>query len=181
MAEEQATAEKAALEAAEKTSAGKGGKKGGKSDARSKSAKAKSPEKSQSPKGSKKSSSPKSGKDKKGGKGSKPATPVLIEQVVEPPKEMEPQPGDENYIYVNEKVEEKMSKIICDYWDAIEVSYIDGSKYVFRKIRIEREQIIRYFFTIKTNFLEYLRRPDTKQIELESFIKVRKRDGLIYI
>jgi hypothetical protein len=88
------------------------------------------------------------------------------------PKNDEPQPGDDNYTYVVEKVEDKMAKIVCDYWDIIELSYINGSKFVFRKIRVEREQIIRYFFTIKTNFLDYLKRPDTKQIELEAFIKV---------
>lgn len=64
-----------------------------------------------------------------------------------------------------------MAKIICNHWDIVENSYIDNSKFVFRKIRNEREQIIRYFFTIKSNFKEYLKRPDTKQIEVESFVK----------
>lgn len=166
MAEEKEAAEKAAQEAAEKASA-KGSKKG----KRSKSPKSgKSPDKSVSPAKDKKSSSPKS-KGKKSGKGSKASTPVPPPIVEEPPKEEEPQPGDENYVFIGEKVEDHMAKIVCDYWDTIETSYINGTKFVFKKIRVEREQIIRYFYTIKSNFLDYLRRPDTKQIELESFIK----------
>jgi hypothetical protein len=133
-------------------------------------------DKSSSPKGSarKKSSSPKSGKGKKGKAKSKSPTPVPAQSLEEKPtgEPESPQPGADDYVYVNEKIEEKMAKIVSDYWDNIEVSYINGSKFVFRKIRIEREQIIRYFFTIKSNFLDYLKRPDTKQIELESFIKV---------
>lgn len=65
-----------------------------------------------------------------------------------------------------------MAKICCDYWDIIENGYIKNSKFVFRNIRYEREQIIRYLFNTKSDFVEYLKRPDAKQIEIESFIKV---------
>lgn len=65
-------------------------------------------------------------------------------------------------------------KILCDHWDVIEIGYINGVKFVFRKIRREREQIIRYFFEIKKNFFEFLTRPDTKQIEAENFVKVNQ-------
>ena len=65
----------------------------------------------------------------------------------------------------------KIAKIICDQWELVEITYTNGIKFIFRKIRKEREQIIRYLFQIKRNFLDYLKRPDTKQIELEFFIK----------
>lgn len=65
----------------------------------------------------------------------------------------------------------KIAKIICDQWELVEITYTNGIKFIFRKIRKEREHIIRYLFQIKRNFLDYLKRPDTKQIELEFFIK----------
>jgi hypothetical protein len=153
------------------------GKKGGKDSkaTNAKSPKAKSPDKSVSPKGSK-ATTPKS----KGKKGSKPATPVPAQTEApqvpkgdEPPQP--PQPGADDYTYVNEKLDMRMAKILSDHWDVIENTYINSSKFVFRRIRNEREQIIRYFFSIKSNFKEYLRRPDTKQIEVEVFVKVSQK------
>ena len=73
---------------------------------------------------------------------------------------------------MDEKLDAGLAKILCDHWDVIEGTYVNGSKHVFRKIRGEREQIIRYFFNSKTNFKQYLRRPDTKQLDVDSFIKV---------
>ena len=78
-------------------------------------------------------------------------------------------------MYVNEKIDSKLTKILCDLWDVVEIRYVNGVKFVFRKIRKEREQIIRYLFEIKRSFFEYLTRPDTKQIETENFIKVKKK------
>lgn len=164
---------KKAAEALEKEKLSPKSSAKGKKGAKSKSPKKdKSPDKSQSPKGSKKSLSPKS-KAKKGSKSSTPAPAEPQPAPVKPPSDENkpPQPGDEDYVYVNEKVDTRMAKILCDHWDIVESSYIDGTKFVFRKIRKEREQIIRYFFSIKKNYKEYLKRPDTKQILLESFIK----------
>jgi hypothetical protein len=103
--------------------------------------------------------------------------PASTQDQVPPPQVPEdttPQPGAVDYVYVNEKLDVKLSKILCEHWDVVESAYISGTKFVFRKIRREREQVIRYFFSIKSNFLDYLARPDTKQIELEAFIKVKK-------
>lgn len=171
-------AEKAAKEAAEggHTSpkmSGKGGKKGGGKDSKARSSpKAKSPAKSVSPKSPKKSTSPKSGKGKNVSKPSTPTVMPTVESPAPPSKPDEPQPGDDNWEYVDDKLDPRMAKIMCDHWDVVEGAYIDGSKHVFRKIRTEREQIIRYFFNSKSNFKQYLRRPDTKQLEVEFFIKV---------
>lgn len=136
--------------------------------------KSKSPEKSQSPKGKRqKSLSPKGGKRK-------PVTPVqpdpstLSQEVAVKETDSTPQPGKVGYVYVNERIDPKLIKILCDHWDVVEIGFINGVKFVFRKIRKEREQIIRYLFEIKKNFFEFLTRPDTKQIETENFVKVYK-------
>ena len=147
----------------------KGGKKGGKG--KSKSPKGgKSPDKG-SPKASAKPASP---KGKKGGKkGSKPTTPASEPQPVQPaqPKPVEIVPGSDEWIYVKEKIDPIMAKVLCEQWDLIENYYMSNSKFVFRKIRNEREQIIRYFFNIKSTFKEYLQRPDTKQEVVDMFVK----------
>ena len=135
--------------------------------------------KSKSPKGSKKAESPvKKSPTPKLKSRSKATTPVqavsqtpistarLDDGQPEPPK-----PGSSEWVYVDEAISEKISKILCDHWDVTETFYINNSKHVFRKIRAEREQIFRYFFNIKTNFKEYLKRPDTKQVYIDSFIK----------
>ncbi len=137
--------------------------------------------KSKSPKGSKLAESPvkKSPTPKPAKSRSKATTPVQgANTTIGTPlptarTEDEPsKPGSADWVYVDEKLNEKLAKIMCDHWDVTENSYLTNSKYVFRKIRAEREQIIRYFFTAKTNFKEYLRRPDTKQVYIDSFVKV---------
>lgn len=81
-------------------------------------------------------------------------------------------PGSHDWQYVEEKLDNKIARILCDHWDVTENSYIDNSKHVFRKIRAEREQIIRYFYNIKATFKEYLKRPDSKQVYVDAFVKV---------
>ena len=148
------------------------GKKGTK-DSKAGKSPAKSPAKSSSP--AKSGGKTPTSKNKKG---SKPVTPVpaqtevAVSALPKIDENLPPQPGAPNYVYISEKIDSRMSKVLCDHWDVIENTYMDSSKFVFRKIRSEREQIIRYFFNIKSNFKEYLRRPDIKQIEVESFIKV---------
>ena len=108
-------------------------------------------------------------------KGDKTKSPIPEDQATITTKSDEPaapQPGSDEWVYVAEKVDPRLAKILCDHWDLVENIYINGSKYVFRKIRTEREQIIRYFFNIKLNFKEYLRRPDTKQVYVDAFVKV---------
>jgi hypothetical protein len=75
-------------------------------------------------------------------------------------------------VYVNEKLSLLVARILCNHWDVVENSYVENAKFVFRKIRIDREDIIRYFFSIKKDFKEFLRRPDTKQEFVDNFLKV---------
>lgn len=74
-----------------------------------------------------------------------------------------------------------MAKILCNQWDVVENSYVENAKYVFRKIRVNKEEIIRYFFDMKTDFKEYLRRPDTKQEFVDIFIKVKNFLILLWV
>ncbi len=146
--------------------------------------------KSKSPKGSKKAPSPAPSKAKSptasklGKNRSKATTPVngmttptqsILTAaeindpslpVVEPAK-----PGSADWAFVDEKLDTTIAKILSDHWHVTEASYINNSKHVFRKIRSEREQVIRYFFSVKTTFKAYLRRPDSKQVFVDAFVK----------
>ena len=166
--------EKASIVPKVSAKGGKGAK--GAAAAKAKSPRAKSSDKSASPKGSKRGGSSKAKKGK-GKDSSKPSTPVPLptEQQLavrsEPSEPLALQPGSDEYAYLAEPIDTRMCKIMCDHWDVIENTYMGGTKFVFRKIRGEREHIVRYFHTIKTNFSEYLHRPDTKQIEIDAFVK----------
>ena len=56
-----------------------------------------------------------------------------------------------------------LARALAPYWEEIETNYINSSKVVFRKVRQERERIIRYLFNIRKNFVTFLKRPDHKQ------------------
>lgn len=163
--DEKAAAEREAAAAQTPSKSGKGKKDSKKDSKGTKSPKAQSPAKSKS---SRKSASPKP----KGKKESTPAPEVEAVQTPKPDEPQPPEPGSEDWQYVSEKLLDNVAKILCDQWDIVEDSYVEGSKYVFRKIRGDREKIIRYFFSIKQDFKEYLRRPDTKQEFIDTFIKM---------
>jgi len=84
-------------------------------------------------------------------------------------------PGSSDWAYVDDSLDTKIAKILCDHWDVTETCYMSGTKHVFRKIRSEREQCIRYFFETKRTFKEYLRRPDSKQVYVDAFVKEYNR------
>ncbi|XP_060552949.1 sperm flagellar protein 2-like isoform X2 [Ruditapes philippinarum] len=157
------------------------GKKGSRSsskESRSKSPKDKKRDKSGSPKrsaGSKDSakksrgSSPKSKK----GSGKKAKTP---EPEPEPEPEVPagpppPEPGSEEWEFVDQFINQNLAKVLADHWEHVENMYIKNGKFVFRKVRDERENIYRYFFQIRKDFLAYLRRPDHKQEFVSQFQK----------
>ncbi len=60
-------------------------------------------------------------------------------------------------------IKQSLAEALAPHWDNTESTYISGCKHVFRNIRLEREDIYHYFHTIRVNFEDYLRRPDTKQ------------------
>lgn len=103
----------------------------------------------------------------KEGKGSrvskKVKTPEPEPEPEAPPGTPPPQPGSDEWKYVNQSIKSEVANVLSPQWDMVEKSYIDGSKQMFRKIRYEREGIIRYFYQIRNDYLAYLRRPDHKQ------------------
>ena len=65
-----------------------------------------------------------------------------------------------------------LAQALCPYWDEIESTYIDSSKTVFRKVRQERERVIRHLYQMRKDFVAFLKRPDTKQDFLSQWQKV---------
>lgn len=54
---------------------------------------------------------------------------------------------------------QELAHILAQHWDNVENTYIDGTKFVFRQIRDERENIIRYFYSIRFTKLVLLHPP----------------------
>nr|XP_022317151.1 sperm flagellar protein 2-like isoform X9 [Crassostrea virginica] len=161
------------------------GKKSRPSSSRSKSPKDKdkkgrdksgSPKRSASSKkseaGSKKGSRGSSPKSKKGsGKKRKTPEPEPEPEPQEPTGPPPPEPGSEEWDFVDLPLEKELAEVLAKYWENVEQTYVGNSKHVFRKLRDERENIYRYFFQIKKDYLSYLRRPDNKQVYVNQWQK----------
>ncbi|XP_022100241.1 sperm flagellar protein 2-like isoform X2 [Acanthaster planci] len=74
-----------------------------------------------------------------------------------------PQPGSEDWVYVDEPIDEALALVLAPHWENTEATYVASSKHVFHNIRDERENIYHYFYKVRRDFEEYLRRPDSKQ------------------
>lgn len=179
-AEREAAAAAEAASAAETNLAVAPSAKGKRSTANAKSKSPKGSKKAVSPAPSQKPKSPTASKLAK--QASKATTPtghmtptqsIMTHETTETVESVKP--GSADWAYVCDALDNKIAKILCDHWDVTENCYINGTKHVFRKIRGEREQCIRYFFNIKTTFKEFLRRPDTKQVYLDAFVKEYNR------
>lgn len=172
-----------------KSRTGSGGKRSG-----SRGSAKESPGRSKSPKGKDKSASPKRKKSvdsaKKSGKGSRGSSPKSPKRgrsgkkgkSPEPEPEPEPEvptgppppePGSEEWEYVDLPIEDQLAEVLAPYWEAVENTYVASSKSSFRKIRDEREMIIRYFYQIRQDFIKFLKRPDHKQEFVTQWQKVR--------
>ncbi|GFR65233.1 sperm flagellar 2, partial [Elysia marginata] len=116
-----------------------------------------------------KGSSPKSA-GKKGSKKSKTPEPEP-EPEPEPTGPPPPKPGDEDWDFVDLPLDMDLAKVLVLHWEEIEKAYVNNSKSVFRNIRSERENIYRYLFQVRKDFLHYLRRPDCKQEYVEQWQK----------
>ncbi|KAL5265353.1 hypothetical protein ACHWQZ_G006182 [Mnemiopsis leidyi] len=89
----------------------------------------------------------------------------------EAPKPPEPKPGSDEWVYVDEPIPHDAANILFPQWELVEDSYLKLCKHTFKKIREERETIIRYFYSTKKNFLVFLQRPDNKQTFVTSWVK----------
>ncbi|VFV27941.1 kpl2 isoform cra_a [Lynx pardinus] len=79
--------------------------------------------------------------------------------IVPPP----PKPGSEEWVYVNEPIPEEMPSFLVPYWKLIENSYIDSIKTVLRHLREGQHVVLTYLYEVRTNFQQFLKRPDHKQ------------------
>jgi len=89
----------------------------------------------------------------------------------ETPKPPLPQPGSDEWEYVDEPIPHDAAHILFPQWELVQDSYLKLCKHTFKKIREERETIIRYFYSTKKNFLVFLQRPDNKQTFVTSWVK----------
>nr|KAG5711746.1 hypothetical protein BaRGS_023510 [Batillaria attramentaria] len=114
--------------------------------------------------GSRSASSKSPKRSKSGKKGSK-ATPEPEPEPEpeEPTGPPPPQPGDEEWEFVDLDIEKELAAVLADQWENVEKAYVSNCKHTFRQVRLERENIYRYFHQIRKDFLAYLRRPDHKQ------------------
>lgn len=76
---------------------------------------------------------------------------------------------------------QEIAAILSNYYDAVELNYIDACKLVFRNIRLERSYLIDHFYNVKVNFKVFLDRPDTKQEYVDVFVKVRYHLFIFYL
>ncbi|VDO80319.1 unnamed protein product [Schistosoma margrebowiei] len=81
-----------------------------------------------------------------------------------------PQPGDENYQYVELPVMNESAHLLWDLWNSTEAIYNQNLKSVFRQMRYLNSNIIPHMYHIKQQFYNYLYRPDSKQHFLNQFI-----------
>lgn len=104
-------------------------------------------------------------KSSKGGKGKKGKSP---EPEPEPEPEVSsgpppPKPGDPEWDFVDLGIEQDLASVLSGQWENVEKAYVSNCKHTFRHVREERENIYRYYYQIRKDFLSYLRRPDHKQ------------------
>ncbi|KAK3767112.1 hypothetical protein RRG08_017986 [Elysia crispata] len=145
-----------------------------KGSSKDKDKKSKSPKGKKSESGSAKGkgsrgSSPKSA-GKKGSKKSRTPEPEP-EPEPEPTGPPPPKPGDEDWDFVDLPLDMDLAKVLVMHWEEIEKAYVNNCKSVFRNIRSERENIYRYLFQVRKDFVHYLRRPDCKQEFVEQWQK----------
>ncbi|XP_078353910.1 sperm flagellar protein 2-like [Oculina patagonica] len=142
-----------------------------------KGTKSRSPTPPSSKKGSRsgsKSPSPSRKGSRPGSKGSRPgskrakspkkgAEEVEEEKPPEPQGPPEPEPGSEDWEYVDQPIDVNFAGVLTSQWESTEEVYIDSCKKVFGMIRHERELIHRYFYGTRKDFVAFLKRPDEKQ------------------
>ena len=83
------------------------------------------------------------GKKKGKSKTPSPAPPPVDLPPEEPAGPPPPQPGEPEWVYVDEPIAEDLVQALVPYWDNTESSYVKNLKFTFRQIRAERENIIR--------------------------------------
>lgn len=122
---------------------------------------------SKSPSASRKGSRPTSKGSRPGSKRAKSAKKSAEEPeeeiAPEPQGPPEPEPGSEDWEYVDQAIDADFAGVLVSQWENTEEVYVDSCKNVFGLIRRERELIHRYFYGVRKDFVAFLKRPDEKQ------------------
>ncbi|XP_009069063.1 PREDICTED: sperm flagellar protein 2, partial [Acanthisitta chloris] len=74
-----------------------------------------------------------------------------------------PEPGSDEWIYVDEPLPEEIPGFLVPYWEMVENAYMNGIKTVLRCLRDEQYTMVHYIADIRKKFQDYLKRPDLKQ------------------
>ncbi|CAH8640466.1 unnamed protein product [Heterobilharzia americana] len=100
------------------------------------------------------------------------ASPQLVKPQNEEstPQPKLPQPGDENYQFVDVMIKQESAQILLKLWDSTKTVYHQNLKLIFRHIRLLNSDIIPRMYNIKQQFYNYLYRPDSKQHFVSQFI-----------
>jgi hypothetical protein len=77
--------------------------------------------------------------------------------------EPEPEPGSDDWVYVDSSLPEEISCALAPKWPGIEKLYVTTCVSLFRNIRQGREEMYKYYAIRRREYSVYLQRPDVKQ------------------
>uniref|UniRef100_A0A2C9KBG9 Calponin-homology (CH) domain-containing protein n=1 Tax=Biomphalaria glabrata TaxID=6526 RepID=A0A2C9KBG9_BIOGL len=80
-------------------------------------------------------------------------------------------PSDPEWIFVDQNLDMELASVLSLHWEETEKAYINNCKTVFHATRSERENIFRYFYQIRKDFVQFLKRPDCKQEYVDQWQK----------
>eukprot|EP00736_Rhodelphis_marinus_P011983 Rmarinus@m.244 len=68
-------------------------------------------------------------------------------------------------------VDLELAELLLDQWNRVETDFSAGLKGVFRRIRIERREVVEHIKKLRMDYIEFLRRPDRKQELVDRFVE----------
>jgi arsenate reductase-like glutaredoxin family protein len=93
---------------------------------------------------------------------------------MEEPKVERPEPATERVAPKDPNVtniDNDFKPTILKVWQELSQNYKGQMKVVFRQVRVQRERIVQALSQTQKQYLEFIKRPDTKQDKLDQFIK----------
>ncbi|XP_066936728.1 sperm flagellar protein 2-like isoform X2 [Clytia hemisphaerica] len=107
----------------------------------------------------------------RGKTGSKESIMADEEKVEIPSRPPSPLPGSLEWAYVDQPIDTDFVNVLLSNWENIEDIYIKSCKHIFRSIRHENENVLQYFYRTRKSYIEFLQRPDAKQIFVSEWQK----------
>lgn len=93
-----------------------------------------------------------------------PVKEVEPEPVAQPEEVKEPQPPSK------ENIDDDFAPVLMNIWNAIEERYIKSMRRCFDMYRHQRDRVVTGLSKTQKFFVQYLNRPDTKQVKLDQFV-----------